>query len=158
MPGRQPLIRGPRGITGIVVVSGVLLASTVLPSCGRSVSVEPADDGQACAAVIAALPGTVAGEQRRDVIATGAAAWGDPPITLRCGVDLPATYTPTSQLIDAEGVAWLSETVDGGSRFTSVRTSPRIEVSVPAVQEPASAALVDLAAVLVQLPQAGPAS
>lgn len=108
--------------------------------------------------MIAALPGTVADQQRRDVSSAGAAAWGDPPITLRCGVDLPAAYTPTSRLIDADGVAWLSESVDGGSRFTSVRTSPRIEVSVPSAQEPASAALVDLAPLLVQLPQAGPTS
>lgn len=139
MPGRQPLI-----------LAGLLLA-VVAAGCGRSVEVAPVPADPACPALVAALPDRLAGQARKETSTTGTAAWGDPPVIVRCGVAVPAAYTPTSQLLDVDGIGWLSEETPQGSRFTSVRTSPRLEVTVPAAQEPASAVLVDLAAALTAL-------
>ena len=142
MPRRQPLTRVAAGALAC------LLTGTALAGCGRSVEVAPAPADPACPALVAALPDRIADLPRKDTSAAGTAAWGDPPIVLRCGVGMPASYTPTSQLLDIDGIAWLSEDTPEGARFTSVRTAPRIEVTVPAAQEPASAALVDIVAAL----------
>lgn len=141
MPRRQPLTLAAAG----------LLVWVAAASCGRAVTVAPVPEDSACPALTAALPDRIAGEPRRETATPGTAAWGDPPIVVRCGVPMPAAYTPTSQLLQVDGIGWLSEDADGGTRFTSVRTSPRIEVTVPPAQEPASATLVDLGAALTAL-------
>lgn len=104
------------------------------------------------------MPERVGDQAQRDTTVPGTAAWGDPPITMRCGVERPAVYTPTSKLLDVNGIGWLSEQTDDGSRFTSVATSPMIEVSVPFAQEPASGPLTEIAAALTALAQTSSAS
>ena len=145
MSRRQPL----------TLAAGGLLVGLALAGCGRGVDVAPVPADPACPAIVAALPDRIAGQARRDTAAAGAAAWGDPAIVLRCGVAMPAAYTPTSQLLDVDGIAWLTEEDGDGARFTSVRTSPRIEVTVPTAQEPASAILVDLARALAAMSAQG---
>ncbi|WP_258037045.1 MULTISPECIES: DUF3515 domain-containing protein [unclassified Streptomyces] len=131
-----------------------------LVSCGPSstVSVEsPRPEGEAaeaCDAVLAALPERVEDEESREVPgdAEYVAAWGDPAITLRCGVERPAaltpgseTYRPTSDAIQVNDVSWLLEQQADGYRFTTTERTVYVEVEVPGAYAPEVDALVDVA-------------
>ncbi|KWX09858.1 hypothetical protein TR74_07120, partial [Carbonactinospora thermoautotrophica] len=73
------------------------------------------------------------------------AAWGDPPIVLRCGVPVPAAYQPTSQVVTINGVDWFPEQLTRGYVFTTVGRVANVEVSVPDAYAPEVNPLVDLA-------------
>jgi hypothetical protein len=85
---------------------------------------------------------------RRDVdpASEQVAAWGDPPIVLRCGVPLPAEYRRDAQLLDVEGVGWFPVDGEGGTFFTAVDRQPYVEVAVPDDYAPEAVVLADLAA------------
>ena len=73
------------------------------------------------------------------------AAWGDPPIVLRCGVDRPAAYEPTSVLGTYDGVDWLPVEADDGYVFYATDRVAWIEVAVPSAYAPEVNPLIDLA-------------
>ena len=73
------------------------------------------------------------------------AAWGDPPITLRCGVTKPSGLTPTARLLRVDGVDWLPEQRSAGYVFTTVGRQAFIEVAVPSAYAPETGVLTDLA-------------
>jgi hypothetical protein len=87
---------------------------------------------------MAELPSTLRGEPSRTTEPDSplTAAWGDPAITVRCGVPDPAALTPTSQLISIDGVDWLPEPLDDGYRFTSYGRVTNVEVTVPDAYTP----------------------
>jgi hypothetical protein len=93
------------------------------------------------------LPGTVLDGKRRKV-APGrfAAAWGDPPISLRCGVDKPPGLTAASACFEVNGVGWYAEQATTGYLFTTIGRTAYVEVGVPSRYAPEANALVDLAA------------
>lgn len=72
------------------------------------------------------------------------AAWGNPPVTLRCGVPEPKTLTPTSKLIAVDNVDWLPEKRSNGYVFTTIGRVANVEVSVPQDYEPETQALIEL--------------
>jgi hypothetical protein len=74
-----------------------------------------------------------------------AAAWGDPPIVVRCGIDPPAAFDPSSAVIEVESVTWFPEPLSNGTLFTSVGRTPRVEVTVPRDFAPEVNVLVELA-------------
>jgi len=125
------------------------LAIFTLSSCAQHLSIEPGATANSkfCTDLIADMPVELAGQLIRSTKPTdsGATAWGDPAIVLRCGVSEPTSLTSTSQLIAINGVDWFPELLTDGTRFTSVNTSEFIEVNIPNVYEPASNLLVDLA-------------
>ena len=100
-----------------------------------------------CTGLLAALPATVDGQQRRDVEPAGAlaAAWGDPAIVLRCGVPEPPALTASSPCAEVNGVGWFAEQREDGYRFTTIGRAAYVSVQVPYEYEPAADALVDLA-------------
>lgn len=95
-----------------------------------------------CPAFMAALPQHVSDQPRRRT--TGeryAAAWGDPPIVLRCGVGRPAGYTTSSPCQTRNGIGWFvppAQIDDLGSdvTMTLVHRAPFVEVEVPASYRP----------------------
>ncbi len=102
----------------------------------------------ACAAFVAALPeqlGTVG--ERRDVDPPSelTAAYGDPPVAIRCGVPVPAALTATSTLVTVEGIDWFPEELTGGWLMTTVGLATNVEITVPTDQGPAPSVAVDLA-------------
>jgi hypothetical protein len=101
----------------------------------------------ACTSLFAALPDDLDGAARRDAEPSSdfTAAWGDPPITLRCGVDRPAAYDPTSLLGTYDGVDWLPVEADDGYVFYATGRVAWIEVVVPAAYAPEPNPLIDLA-------------
>ncbi len=140
MPGRSHL-------------TATALGATLLVGCGLgAVDVEPYDletgSEQACAQLLEALPDVVSDAVRRDVepASEQVAAWGDPPIVLRCGVPLPAEYRRDAQLLDVEGVGWYPVDGEGGTFFTAVDRQPYVEVAVPDDYAPEAVVLADLAA------------
>lgn len=106
-----------------------------------------------CAVVMAALPATVLDEQRREVTPGAlAAAWGDPTITLRCGVEKPPGLGAESECFEVNGVGWFAEEADGGFLFTTIGRSAYVQVGVPTAYAPEANALVDVAAAIGTIP------
>lgn len=99
-----------------------------------------------CADLMAALPSLVLDEERRTVRpGARSAAWGDPTITLRCGVDRPPSLNAGSQCIEVNGIGWFTEEVAAGYLFTTIGRVAYVEVGVPHAYAPEASALVDLA-------------
>jgi Protein of unknown function (DUF3515) len=130
----------------------VLGGAFLVGGCGfGAVHVEPyvaqAGSEQACAALLDALPEVVSDAVRREVEPASdlAAAWGDPPVVLRCGVPLPREYRADAQLLDVDGVGWFPVDGKGGTFFTATDREPYVEVAVPDDYAPEAVVLADLA-------------
>lgn len=140
-----------------------------LAACAAPVDVTPGIDAKnpVCARIVRAAPDTLLGLERRTASAQAAAAWGDPAVTLRCGVEVPGPTTDrclSIELPDGSTVDWINpeaaeEEVDGQAAgswtFITYGRDPAVELVVPAgtgVEQP-TAALVELAGA-VQLVEA----
>ncbi len=136
----------------------------ILTGCAGPVEV-PAPTGPdpdvaaACATFTAALPSELSSVgERRDVTPESAltAAFGDPPVGVRCGVPEPTALTAASTLVTVEGIDWLAEELTGGWRLTSVGRAANVEITVPTAQGPAPSVAADLApTIAATLPAAG---
>lgn len=132
-------------------VAACLAVPTLLAGCARPVAVpppQPPDEAAAaCAGFVAALPGSLAtvGERREvDPRSDLTAAYGDPPVSIRCGVPQPAALTPTATLVTVDGVDWLPEELTGGWLMTTVGRVANVEITVPREQGPAPSVAADL--------------
>ncbi|MEV0280094.1 DUF3515 domain-containing protein [Streptomyces sp. NPDC050610] len=94
-----------------------------------------------CRALHKKLPATVNGMKRRTTapVSDFTAAWGDPPIVLRCGVNRPLVvtpgykrYNPNADTVEIGGVEWLPERQpDGSIRCTTSKRQAWVEVTLP---------------------------
>src|SRR5262249_19577431 len=86
-----------------------------------------------CPAVISRLPVALGGPHARPAqsISPYVAAWGEPPIVLRCGVPRPAAFVQTSELTVINGVQWLPERHPDATMWTVVDREVYVEVTVP---------------------------
>jgi hypothetical protein len=113
-------------------------------------------DREACRALLEDLPGSLSDQEQRPVDGSPyAAAWGEPPIVLRCGVGAPEGFDKFSSCQRVNGVDWYvpEETIDDQGAdvlMTTVGRSPRVEVLVPADYRPPVAAMVDVAGTVKQ--------
>jgi hypothetical protein len=99
-----------------------------------------------CRSLMAELPEEVLDEGRRRVEPGSlSAAWGNPTITLRCGVPRPPTLAAGSPCFEVNSVGWFAEEASGGYLFTTIGRAVFVEVGVPAAYAPEATALVDLA-------------
>jgi hypothetical protein len=92
---------------------------------------------QACAALMAALPAELdKGVRRRPVTgdATRTAAWGDPAVTLRCGVPL-AVQTATPLVID--GLPFVTDKQAGHVLWTTADRAVNVALDIPTSYEQA---------------------
>jgi hypothetical protein len=116
----------------------------------------PASADADCAHLEAALPATLDPQlARRTTTPTSirTAAWGTPPVILRCGVDRPAVLQPTSQLADVNGVGWFQHLGGRTVTWTAVDRAVYVELVVPTAYADQSGFLVDIgAAVTAALP------
>ena len=95
----------------------------------------------------------VAQRERRETDAQSTAAWGDPPVLLRCGVEPPGPTT--DPCLTVEGVDWVARESGTAVVFTSFGRRPALEVSVPrGGPTGADAVLAALAPLAARLPQA----
>ncbi|MGI9085483.1 MAG: DUF3515 family protein [Aeromicrobium sp.] len=126
-----------------------MLLVAALAGCGGQLVVDeyPRSDGTDlnCKALIADAPRRVAGQEDRGVTGRVAAAWGDPPIILRCGVEKPEALLPSSQCFAVRDVGWLAETTADGYLFTTIGRTFYVSLEVPRAYDPAADALADVA-------------
>jgi hypothetical protein len=130
----------------------LLAAALLLAACAPSVSVdafptEP-DTRIDCKSLYADAPQRIAGLDRIPVDDDVAAAWGDPAVILRCGVEKPADLTPTSYCDTVADIDWLTERTADGYLFTTIGRAYFVSVEVPSAHDPAADVLVDLAEVI----------
>jgi len=88
-----------------------------------------------CPALMSALPLELAGEPSRRVQSDSpyAYAWGDPPITLICGVERPAGFVVGVSAIQINGVQWYVDTADPESTvWTTVDRPVYVQITLPA--------------------------
>lgn len=121
-----------------------------LTACSSRVDVTAptptAADRDRCAALVTALPDQVVQASRRTVSApTLTAAWGDPPITLRCGVPKPPSLTAASECAEVDGVGWYAQRAARGYVFTTIGRPVFVELAVPSHYAPEAGALTDVA-------------
>jgi hypothetical protein len=135
----------------------VLSAVLLLAGCGGGpVRLTPpsAADRPACAKLAALLPDRLGDLDAVEFTPKDAegGAWGDPALTLTCGVGVPETFGPTSTCDVVNGVDWFVSDEErndtrGDATLTTVSLSPRVAVHVPAKYRgnALEGALVDLA-------------
>ncbi|MEK9737154.1 MAG: DUF3515 family protein [Candidatus Nanopelagicales bacterium] len=126
-----------------------LACALALSACGREVAVlAPESPNPVCEAVV--LPATVNGAGLRPTSEPGTAAWGEPPITWRCGVPRPAQLSADATLLEIDGQAWLPVVAQGGDVFYAVdwpsaATPVYVELVVPDAYAAPADVLLDLA-------------
>ena len=110
-----------------------------------------------CSDLLASLPDEVdPGVRRRPVSGTPAltAAWGDPPVTLECGV--PAPERPEEPVI-VNGLTWSVRDIGAGFRWTTRDRAANVAVEIPDAYENGAEIVNPLAApILGALPAAAP--
>jgi hypothetical protein len=90
------------------------------------------DVAAVCRAMVAGLPSSIPAGSRRPVEggADQAAAYGDPPIVLRCGTALPSTPA-TAVLAVLNGICWYAEPAGSTMTLTTMDRVVPVSVSVP---------------------------
>ncbi len=91
----------------------------------------PAEVALTCAALVAALPEEIdPGVRRRPVTAdvTRTAAWGEPAVTLECGVAQPDTLEQPAEI---NGVIWSVRNTSSGFRWTTSELTVAVVVDIP---------------------------
>ncbi len=109
-------------------------------------------DARACSSLVARLPSHVDGQPRRKVAPArgSSAAWGDPPIVLRCGVPRPRGLDRFATCQEANGVGWWipEKQITGRPTditMTTVGRAQYVQVRLPVDYFPPAAAMADLA-------------
>jgi hypothetical protein len=136
----------------LVVVGAV----ACLAACGGPLKVNgPKLSGaaaDACSAFVDALPDSVGDQERRDVEGGYAAAYGDPPIVVTCGVPRPDELMTNCMTVN--GVDWYL-TGETDAVAITVGRDPNVEVRIPAAYGSSAAALVDVTSAVKQKTKAG---
>jgi len=101
---------------------------------------------RACAQLLVALPSRLGDRPARPVDSPSpyVAAWGEPAVTLRCGVARPPTFLATATVQEINGVTWFAERRGATTAWTVVDRLVYVEVLAPA--DDASAPVARLSA------------
>lgn len=100
-----------------------------------------------CETLRSRLPDRLLDQGRRTTTPESAlvAAWGSPPMALRCGVPRPPALRPDSQLVEINGLPWFPQPGDRPVTFTAVGRQAYVEVTVPRRYGAPGDALIELA-------------
>ena len=131
-------------VLGVLVGARVFFNRVALQPVAMTQLPAPEAASAECTSLIDALPATLANLKRAELAEPapeGAAAWqasSTERITLRCGVDAPAQYTPYAQTEDIDGVRWLrvNDATPGSTLATwfTVDRSPVLAVTADTQQ------------------------
>ncbi|MEJ7705186.1 MAG: DUF3515 domain-containing protein [Geodermatophilaceae bacterium] len=104
------------------------------------------DADRLCPTLMGGLPLTLADSRARPVRSASpyAAAWGDPPIVLRCGVPRPPGLAADSSVFEINGVAWFTEPGEDDTVWTAVDREVYVDVRVPSGQASGPVALLSV--------------
>lgn len=151
-----------RAISGVLALGCAL----TLTSCGAVAVPTPEADptNPRCAEIIVSLPDTLLGLDRSETTAQSTAAWGhgDSTIVLRCGVTPPPPTTDLCTTIAARNgkeIDWIVKEDEARMivHMTTYGREPAIDITVPRSVAPdqPSAAAIELASLIAQVPQSG---
>jgi hypothetical protein len=84
-----------------------------------------------CTALAQRLPSSLGSLERRRTTGERVAAWGDPPVRLRCGVAPPVRDPGDTQRIDVADVAWYADEQADQVVWTTLDLLVPVEVTVP---------------------------
>lgn len=118
----------------LAVAAAVSLSCSSGGSPAVVVTAVPLGNDPACARFQAALPGDLGDDlPRRDTEPDNPhlAAYGDPPIVIRCGAALTGSFESGDPLLSVNGVSWFHEVRDGAGVWSLPRSFVNIEVTVP---------------------------
>ena len=131
-------------VLGVLVGARVFFNRVALQPVAMTQLPAPEASSAECTSLIDALPSTLANLKRAELAEPapeGAAAWqasSTERITLRCGVDAPAQYTPYAQTEDIDGARWLrvNDATPGSTLATwfTVDRSPVLAVTADTQQ------------------------
>ena len=157
-------------VLGVLVGARVFFNRVALQPVAMTQLPAPEASSAECTSLIDALPSTLANLKRAELAEPapeGAAAWqasSTERITLRCGVDAPAQYTPYAQTEDIDGARWLrvNDATPGSTLATwfTVDRSPVLAVTADTQQlrdGTAPVAGIDTAALTGPAPEQRPA-
>ena len=147
----------------VAVLAGVLIFVRLMPSAGTDARPEPAAApsapvpvaapklspraAQVCLAVTSQLPSAIRTLPARKVTAGPEqnAAYGEPPITVQCGVPQPAMCPPTdggagcvpldTELLIMNDVCWYAAPGSQANIFTTMDREVPVRVTVPAAYQ-----------------------
>ncbi len=93
----------------------------------------PVRDALVCQSLVSHLPGVLRDRPRRPVTAGSEqnAAYGDPAITLACGVTPAPSVDPTATVYNLSGVCWYPVTGPAATTWTTVDREVPVAVTVP---------------------------
>ena len=132
-----------------------MLAVALTAACSRppEVALAPLAGAPACAG--ARWPEAVSGHARVPTTpeAASVAAWGDPAIIARCGLE-PLGPT-TDECVTVDGVDWVVRRLSDGSAATTYGRDPAIEVLAPGEYGPVPLLLPAFSSVAGALPENG---
>ncbi|MGF7234197.1 MAG: DUF3515 family protein [Frankia sp.] len=131
--------RGPRPALAALTLSLALTVNACASGPGAlrvdGVAQPTGADRSACERLAGTLPRSLGhGLGRRSITpaTTFAAAWGNPPVVLSCGVTgVAPSYQPTSALAVVDGVGWFAEQLDQSVRYSTPTRRPQVVVLVP---------------------------
>lgn len=115
----------------LAAVAGLVTVAAALVSCSTTVHVDPAVDADnpACADVSVLVPDSVGDLDRVWTDAQATAAWGEPTVVLRCGVEPPAPSALVCTTLG--GVDWLVlEQEENRQRLVTYGREPAVEVNI----------------------------
>jgi len=128
-----------RTLRGVLVAGVAALA--VVAGCAPAAQVEPGPHASdpMCAEVLRTSPQELGGLEQRSTTSQSTRAWGDPPITLRCGVPPLGPTTEHCVTVDSQAgppVDWVMRDPQQGDlevlTLTTFGRAPAVEVTVPA--------------------------
>ena len=102
---------------------------------------------QACQELISALPTDLGDLPARPVDSPSpyVAAWGEPAVTLRCGVARPPSFVATADVQQINGVSWFAERRGPTTAWVIVDRPVYVEVLAPAAAASAPVARLSTA-------------
>ena len=111
---------------------------------------------KACQELISALPTELGDLPARPVDSPSpyVVAWGEPAVTLRCGVTRPPAFIATADVQQISGVTWFAERRGSTTAWTVVDRPVYVEVLVPAAD--ASGPVARLSTAVARALQAQP--
>ncbi len=131
------------------------MAGLLLSGCSSAVEVAipPEADHEACVAASERWPDEVKGQSggETDPSDPAVATWGEPPIVARCG--MPPLGPTEDECVVVDGIDWVAEDLDDGTRLTTFGRDPAIEVIVPQEHDPAPLILPAFSDAATQLPR-----
>jgi hypothetical protein len=111
---------------------------------------------RACRDLVSALPTDLGDLPARPVDSPSpyVAAWGEPAVTLRCGVARPPSFIATADVQQINGVSWFAERRGSTTAWTVVDRPVYVEVLVPAADASGPVARLSTAVTAALRPQA----